>query len=97
MRFFLEIFRLPFGTSGIALEWFRNYLNNTDMKMKIGKTYSERKELSFSVPQGSCSGANLFNLYCDTIREVVYLSLNLLAHADDHAIIEEPDPNQATE
>ena len=29
-----------FGISGIALEWFRNYLNHRDMKVKIGKTYS---------------------------------------------------------
>ena len=86
-----------FGISGIELEWFRNYLNNRDMKVKIGKTYSERKRTAFSVPQGSCSGANLFNLYCGTIGEVVDPSLNLLAYADDHAIIKELDPNQATE
>ena len=86
-----------FGIIGIALEWFRNYLNNRDMKVKIGKTYSERKELAFSVPKGSCSGANIFNLYCGTIREVVESILNLLAYADDHAIIKELDPNQATE
>ena len=87
-----------FGISGIALEWFRNYLNNRDMKVKIGKkTYSERKELVFSVPQGSCSRENLFNLYCGTIREVVDPSLNLLAYTDNHAIIKEFDPNQATE
>ena len=86
-----------FGISGIVLEWFRNYLNNRDMKVEIGKTYFERKDLAFSVPQGSCSGANLFNLYCGTIRDVVDPSLNLLAFADDHAIIKELDPNQATE
>ena len=67
------------------------------MKVKIGKTYSETKELAFSVPQGSCSGANLFNLYCGTIREVVDPSLSLLTYLDDHAIIKELDPNQATE
>ena len=86
-----------FGISGIALEWFGNYLNNRDMKVKIGKTYSERKELAFSGPQGSCSGTNLFNLYCGTIKEVADPSLNLLAYADDHAIIKEHGPNQATE
>ena len=97
MKFFLKIFRIIFGICGIALEQFRNYLNNRDMKVKIGKTYSERKELAFSVPQWSCSGANLFNLHCGTIREVVNPSLNLLAYVDDHAIIKELDPKQATE
>ena len=75
-----------FGISGTALEWFRRYLNHRDMTVKIGKSYSERKELTFLVPQGSCSGANLFNMYNGTIREVVDPCLNLLAYADDHAI-----------
>ena len=75
------------GICGIALEWFRKYLNNRDMKVKIGKTYWKRKELAFSVPQQSCSGANLFNLYCGTIREVVDPCLTLLAYTDDDAII----------
>ena len=83
-----------FGISGTALEWFRNYLNHRDMTVKIGKSYSERKELTFSVPQGSPSGANLFNMYSGT---VVDPCLNLLAYADDHAIKKELDPNQATE
>ena len=80
-----------FGISGIALEWFRNYLNNRYMKVKIEKTYSERNELA------SCSRANLFYLYCGTIREVGDPSCNLLAYVDNHAIIKELDPNQATE
>ena len=86
-----------FVISGTALEWFRNYLNHRDMTVEIGKSYSERKELTFSVPQGSCSGANLFNMYSCTIREVVDPHLNLLAYVDDHAIKKELDPNQATE
>ena len=36
-------------------------------------------------------------MYSDTIREVVDPLLNLLAHADGHAIIKELDPNQAME
>ena len=75
-----------FGISGTALEWFRNYLNHRDMTVKIEKSYSERKELTFSVSHGSCSGDNLFNMYSGTIREVVDPCLNLLAYADDHAI-----------
>ena len=93
----LRNFQDNFGISGIALEWFRNYLYNRDMKVKIGKTYSETNELAFLVPQGSCSGTNLSNLCYGTIREVVDPSLNLLAYADDHAIIKEFDPNHATE
>ena len=75
-----------FGINGMALEWFRNYLAPRDMTVKIGKSYSERKELTFSLPQGSCSGANLFNMYSSTISEVLDPGLSLIAFADDHAI-----------
>ena len=32
-----------FGIIGITLEWFKNYLAPGDMKIKIGKSYSEKK------------------------------------------------------
>ena len=81
----------------MALEWFKNYLIPRDMTVKTGKSYSKRKELIFSVPQGSCSGVSLFNMYSGTISEVVNPHLNLLAYADDHAVIKELNPKQATE
>ena len=56
------------------------------MTVKIGKSHSDRKELTFSVPQGSCSGANLFNMYSSTIMEMVDPCLNLLAYVNDHTI-----------
>ena len=70
----------------MALEWFRNYLALRDMTVKIEKSYSKRKELSFSVRQGSCSGAYLFNMYSNTISKVADPSLSLIAFADDHVI-----------
>ena len=36
-----------FGICGIALEWFRNYLNNRDMKVKIGKHIPREKNWPF--------------------------------------------------
>ena len=69
-----------FGISVTVLEWFRNYLNHSDMTVKIGKSYGERKELTFSVPQGSCCGANLCNMCSGSIREVVDTCLNLLPY-----------------
>ena len=60
-----------FGIDGTALEWIRNYLVPRDMKIKIGKSYSQRKEFTFSVPQCSCLGADFFNMYCCTTSEVI--------------------------
>ena len=63
------------------------------MKIITGKSYSQRKELTFLVPQGSCSGANFFNMYCSTINEVINPTLGLIAFADDHAIVREFYPS----
>ena len=76
-----------FSIDSTALEWIRYYLAPRDMKIKIGKSYSQRKELTFSVPQVSCSDANFFNMYCRTINEVINPYLGLLAFADDHAMV----------
>ena len=54
--------------------------------MNIGEEYSSTRELAFSVPQGSCAGAQLFNLYCSTMQEVVNQPLALHGFADDHVV-----------
>ena len=81
------------GIKGMALEWFKNYLALKDMTVKIGKSYSERKELTFLVPQGSY----LFTMYSSTISKEVDPGLNVTAFADDHAITKEFNPNQTTD
>ena len=58
----------------------------------IGKELSSERNLPFSVPQGSCAGAQLFNLYCSTLHEAVIPSdevekpLSLYGFTDDHTI-----------
>ena len=67
------------------------------MKIEIGNTYTDKKDLTFSVPPGSCSGANLFNLYSSTISKVIDSSLNLNGFADDHSVMKEFNPNLPVE
>ena len=64
----LSILNHNFGIDGRALEWVRNYFAPRDTRIRIGKSYSQQKELTFSVPQGSCSGAYFFNMYSSTIN-----------------------------
>ena len=45
--------------------------------MNIRKEYSSSQDLPFSVPQGSCVGAQLFNLYCSSIQDIVGPPLTL--------------------
>ena len=41
-----------FGIRETAPEWFKNYLAPRDMTVKIGKSYSKNKNLSFQFPKG---------------------------------------------
>ena len=52
----------------------------------------QQKVLTFSVLQGSCSGANLFNMYSSTISKEIDPSLNLIGFVDDHRIVKEFNP-----
>ena len=47
---------------------------------------SKDRDLTVSVPQGSCVGANIFNLYCSPLQDVVPEDLQLSGFADDHSV-----------
>ena len=48
-----------------------------------------KKQLTYSVPQGSCTDAYLFNLHCSMLNDIVPLDLHLSGFADDHSIRKE--------
>ena len=54
--------------------------------MAVNGQYSEEKQLTYSIPQGSCSGNNLFNLNCSVLNDVVPLDLHLSGFADDNSV-----------
>ena len=56
----INLLHESFGTGDKALRQFLSYLNNRYCEVNIGKDYSERKCLNFSVPQGSCAGHVLY-------------------------------------
>ena len=51
----LEVLNCKFGLQGTALQWTENYLRPRFFKVSINNEYSETKELTCSVPQGSAS------------------------------------------
>ena len=84
----LKVMSENFSVKDAALSWFDSYLRPRSCKVNIGKSYSSGRSLDFSVPQGSCAGAQLFNVYSSTLTEVVKspLKSNLYGFADDHSV-----------
>ena len=82
----LTILEQTFSFKEKALKWFDNYLRPRYFKVCIDGRYSESKNLTFSILQGSCSGTNLFSCYCSLITTAIPNSLEINRFADDHSI-----------
>ena len=82
----LHILNAKYGLEDTALKWFDQYLRLRSFKVTINGHYSKPRNLAVSVPQGSCTEANIFNLYCLPLQEVVPNSLQLSRFVDDHSV-----------
>ena len=82
----LAILSNKFGITGKALKWFDSYLCPRSFKVAVEGVYSKDKDLTISVPQGSCAGTAIFNLYCLPLEDVVPNNLQLSSFADDHSV-----------
>ena len=82
----LSILSNKYGIKGRALKWFDQYLRPRSFKVTVNGAYSKDRDLTVSVPQGSCVGANIFNLYCSPLQDVVPDDVQLSGFADDHSV-----------
>ena len=82
----LYILEKNYAISGNALGWYDSYLRPRHFKVCVNGKYSEMKDLSFSVPQGSASGANIFTAYCASYIDALPKTVTLQGFADDHFI-----------
>ena len=85
-KILLSVLEHNFGLEQTVLNWFSSYLNHRSCKVNIRKEYSSGPDLPFSIPQGSCAGAQLFNLYCSSIQDIVGPPLTPHGFADDHTV-----------
>ena len=68
----INVLQHKYGVIDTALKWFDEYLMTTcQCIVKIGNSTLDKLDLQFSVPLGSCAGANLFSIYSSTIKEVI--------------------------
>ena len=80
-----------YGIRGTTLDWFRSYLSDRSMRVKIqssnGKIeYSSYHPLSYGTPQGSCLGPLLFLIFINDLHYSVSYGTSLL-FADDTTLL----------
>ena len=82
----LSVLHNSFGISDTALSWYETYLRPHTMTVKVNNSSSKMTNLKYGVPQGSCSGANIFTAYSSLIKNMVDDTFTLNGFADDHSI-----------
>jgi len=63
------------------------------MHVQIGNVSSSVKTFNYSVPQGSCLGPVLFNVYASTIIDCIEPAQDLGGYADDHYLRDQFRPS----
>ena len=82
----ISVLKYKYGVVDTTLKWFGKYLRPHQCTVKIGNSTSDKLDLQFSVPQGSCAGANIFNIYSSSIKDVIANDIYINGYVDDHAL-----------
>ena len=70
--------------NGTGLAWFRSYLSGRSQRVSVRGTVSNKFDLRYGVPQGSCLGPLLFTVYASALFDVVETHLPTVHfYADD--------------
>ncbi len=92
----LERLETRFGVKGVALDWFRSYLNNRTQTVSLPcGTKSSSQKLAFGVPQGSVLGPILFCVYTAPLGDILRQhDTGYHFYADDSQIYLAFEPNR---
>ena len=83
----LQILHDNFGTEDKVTLWFETYLRLQSFKVLMNDKYSTEKDITFSVPQGSCTSAFIFISYSSVLKDSCPENISVNGFADDHSIM----------
>ena len=69
----------------VVNDWFRNYLNNRQQKVRINDKYSDVKPISLGVPHGSTLGPRLFLINLNDVFQDT--DCETILYADDATVV----------
>ena len=83
----LSILSHDYKIVGTPLDWFESCLTGWSMRVLVNNRTSKSINVNYGVPQGSCAGPVVFNLYIAALNKVVRkYSPELYGYADDHKL-----------
>ena len=89
--------RSKLGLNGTAISWFCSYLPGRAQRISVQGALSNVFHLRYGVPQGSCLGSLLFNMYSSKIFDIVGRHLpQVHCYADDSQLYLSFNPSCAT-
>jgi hypothetical protein len=83
----LDVLTKFYDIDKTAKKWMASYLEGRTTEVQINDTLSDKKLLPYSVPQSSCAGPMLYNIYASTLEDHIHVSMyrvHLMGYADDH-------------
>ena len=92
----LNVFESCFGVKDTALSWFKDYLSGRSVQVQVNNKISSKKQVECGVPQGSCCGPVLLNVYVSTLDDYI-TNVNKLGYADDHGLYTSFNANNRNE
>ena len=81
-----------YGIQGKALDWFKSYLTDSKIRVKVNNTKSNEFSVNYGTPQGSCLGPLIFLIFCNDLN--IHLTyIQCIQFADDTTLyLGHPDP-----
>ena len=82
----LSVLKERAGINGNVLNWYESYLRPRTCQVNVVNSYSTKKNLTFSIPQGSCAGPWYYLVYASTLQCVIDKPITINGYAHDHIL-----------